>query len=57
MLDIKNKEGGASPCEAELIFKSVGQGLRLVDFLTSDNNGLVMYDEKNRSTQKVRLSR
>ncbi|EYB81647.1 hypothetical protein Y032_0377g257 [Ancylostoma ceylanicum] len=53
MLDIKNNEGGASPCEAELIFKSVERGLGLVEMLTSDNNDLVMYDERNRSSQKI----
>ncbi|RCN39983.1 IBR domain protein [Ancylostoma caninum] len=53
MLNIENKEGSANPCEAELIFKSVDQGLGLVDMLTSDNNDLVMYDERNRSSQKI----
>ncbi|KIH54593.1 IBR domain protein [Ancylostoma duodenale] len=53
MLNIKNKEASASPCEAELIFKSVDQGLGLVEMLTSDNNDLVMYDQRNRSSQKI----
>ncbi|ETN79782.1 hypothetical protein NECAME_09649 [Necator americanus] len=55
ILDMKNNQENGNPCEAELIFKNVDQGLRLVDFLTSDIDDFTIYDDRGHSSQKITI--
>ncbi|CAJ0604985.1 unnamed protein product [Cylicocyclus nassatus] len=53
-LDIKDNEGIATPCEAELILDNVEQGLDLVDFLTASTADFTkLYDERTNACQKL----
>ncbi|CAJ0602619.1 unnamed protein product [Cylicocyclus nassatus] len=54
VLDVGDNEDIATPCEANLIFYDVEQGLDLVDFLTEGTPEFAkLYDERSSACQKI----